>query len=536
MLVTRLETRPRIAPEELLERVALPLNSSLELRDVLRSLAELVLETAGADRCSLFLLEGGNLRPTVAIGSKTEDALWSAFRSMGTVDLDLIPGALDLIRAGRALPIEDAMASPFVPTTWAKRFGLRALVLVPLLASGEPCGLMAVDSRVHGAFGPEDVRLLESIGAAAGVAIRNARLYEAARDAARERAELLEDRERHLRRLRMLYGLSAQLAEGLDAALIRDRLNELFADDGVEIRSVAFRDRRTAARLGGEQVTPEERAAWKRGRDHVVLDDGILSIAMRLGRRRLGALRIHAPGATPELVSFLHAVAWGVGEVASLGVLRSEAEDDARARAVAAERGRIAEELHDTVGQILVAAGLLAQRMAEHIPDDSPLHDPARRIRELAETGKWEIDHAVRALAFVPAATHGIGPALAALTSSFERDSGIPVLLDVSGTATRLGPRAERALYRVTNEALANAWRHSRCTAIRVDLAFEDREVALRVVDDGIGLGTRGTPGTPGFGVAGMRRAVDEVGGTFRVRAGSPRGVVVEAHIGREDR
>jgi signal transduction histidine kinase len=174
--------------------------------------------------------------------------------------------------------------------------------------------------------------------------------------------------------------------------------------------------------------------------------------------------------------------------------------------------------------------------MAENLPTDSPWHDRARRIAELADGGRWEIDQAVRALAFVPPAKEGIAPSLAALTSSFERDSGIPVVLDVEGTPVRLGPRVERAVYRVTHEALANAWRHSRCTAIRVDLVFEEREVVVRVVDDGIGLGHRTPDGLFGPGARGMHRTVDDAGGTLRVRTGSPRGAVVEARVPKEER
>src|SRR5438874_2116760 len=152
MLAKTLDDVPAASGEELLERVALTLNSSLELREVLRSLAELVLETVGVDRCSLFLLEDGRLRPAVAIGTRSEESLWSAFRAMGSVDLESIPGARPLLQAGRALPIEDPASCDLVPRTWTRRFSLRSLVLVPLLAGGEPSGLMAVDHRTGRTF------------------------------------------------------------------------------------------------------------------------------------------------------------------------------------------------------------------------------------------------------------------------------------------------------------------------------------------------------------------------------------------------
>ena len=67
-------------------------------------------------------------------------------------------------------------------------------------------------------------------------------------------------------------------------------------------------------------------------------------------------------------------------------------------------------------------------------------------------------------------------------------------------------------------------------------MAFEEGRVLIRVVDDGIGHGSRRSPGTLGFGVGGMRRTMEDVGGTLDVRTGRPRGVIVEARVGREER
>src|SRR5205823_13565280 len=101
------------------------------------------------------------------------------------------------------------------------------------------------------------------------------------------------------------------------------------------------------------------------------------------------------------------------------------------------ERHRIASDLHDTVGQQFVAIGLLAQRMREHLPSNSPWADRVQRLADLASRGKWEVDQAVRALAFVPAARRGLCPSLKALVRSFEADSGITMFLDVAGKPVR---------------------------------------------------------------------------------------------------
>jgi signal transduction histidine kinase len=255
---------------------------------------------------------------------------------------------------------------------------------------------------------------------------------------------------------------------------------------------------------------------------------------MRLGRRLVGAVRVLPADIEGEELAFVEALAHGVAEVASRGALRAAVEDASRERAIAAERGRIAADLHDTAGQLFVAIGLLSRREAEHLPGDSPWQQKFTRLAELADTGKWEISRAIQALAFFPEARRGIAPSLRALARSYESDSGIETFVEVSGTPTRLSPRIERALYRVAHEALSNAWRHSRCNIVRICLDFETTDVRLRVLDDGVGIRRVGS--LIGVGIAGMRRSLTEVGGSLRLRPIKPHGTVVEARVKKESR
>jgi signal transduction histidine kinase len=183
------------------------------------------------------------------------------------------------------------------------------------------------------------------------------------------------------------------------------------------------------------------------------------------------------------------------------------------------------------VGQVFVAIGLLARRQAEQLDEDSVVTERVRRLAELADGGKWELEQAIRALAFVPAERRGLAPALRALAESFERDSGISVLVETVGKPVRLAPALERALYRIANEALTNAWRHARCSFVRLELCFEGQEVALHVVDDGVGLSPRLRDRGPGLGIMSMRRAIAEVDGVLHVRNAQRHGVKVEARV-----
>lgn len=670
-----------IAADRVLQRVVGALNSTLELREVLRLLGEATLEATGAARCTLFLLDQGVFTPAVALGMENED-LWRAFREMPDVTLD--PEQARLFRRFRAVAIEDARSDPLIPRPWVDRFDLRSLVIVPLLAVGEPCGLMVVDYPTVRTFDADEVRLLEAIGQSAGVAVRNARLFEAERRRARlqealargaaalsqplepgfiagrlaaaytdllgasccaigrmdyeehqvvpilvsgyadpppmpftdfprhvrrqvnaswqrgrpaalefgddpafarlagcaeqgavkyllvpmttqerpsgvvllgfpagvrldeeaksaaetlaniaasalERHGLLGELARQVQQMDVLYRLSTALTEHADARVLVARLNELLTSR-YRIAGLAFREPNMVRRLGGERLLPAERS-MPPGASSVQLEEGLHAVPMRLGRRLVGTLRVHAPQLGRDDEAFLVALGSGVAEVASRGALRAALDAASRDRAVAAERDRMGADLHDTVGQLFVAIGLLARRQAEQLPDDSPVVERVLRLAELADGGKWELEQAIRALAFVPAERRGLLPALRALARSFESDSGISVLVESQGRPMRLTPAVERAMYRVANEALTNAWRHARCSFVRLELDFTANEIALRITDDGVGLSPRLRDRGPGLGIMSMRRAIAQVDGILHVRNAARHGVRVEAKV-----
>lgn len=124
----------------------------------------------------------------------------------------------------------------------------------------------------------------------------------------------------------------------------------------------------------------------------------------------------------------------------------------------------------------------------------------------------------------------GAAEAIRSLAAALRSAGEIDVIVDIVGRPARLAPRADRALYRVVHESVATAWKHARCSVVRIALTFDRRHVHLSVVDDGTGL-TETIPDRGRAGTSDMRRAVAEAGGTFRIRNAHPRGVLVEAEI-----
>ena len=181
---------------------------------------------------------------------------------------------------------------------------------------------------------------------------------------------------------------------------------------------------------------------------------------------------------------------------------RLEAERAASAgRALSAqeeERRRIAQELHDEVGQTLTAVLLELKRVADHAP--SPVREELHEVQESTRNSLDEIRRIARRLR--PGVLHELGltSALRSLATEFST-RGLTVRPRIGTDLPALGDDAELVLYRVAQEGLTNTARHARAQAVELVLARVPGGVELVVRDDGRGL--RGAP--EGAGIRGMR-------------------------------
>jgi signal transduction histidine kinase len=217
---------------------------------------------------------------------------------------------------------------------------------------------------------------------------------------------------------------------------------------------------------------------------------------------------------------------------------RAEVESERAARAAADERLRISRELHDVIGHAM-AVMVVQAGVAEQLLDSNP--DQARQaIGEIAATGRGSLTEMRRLLAVLRdgdlgddagpsplTPTPGLAqvPALAATVQA----AGPTVEVRVTGELDGLPPGLDLAAYRVVQEALTNALKHGRPSAIVVAVTRTGQHLDVTVDDNGTGQGDG--PGT-GHGIAGMRERVaiyrgelsagPAASGGFRVRAWFP--------------
>jgi len=200
------------------------------------------------------------------------------------------------------------------------------------------------------------------------------------------------------------------------------------------------------------------------------------------------------------------------------------------------ERARLSRELHDEAVQDVVGVAQqlqLAHRSLERGEAQEADSDIGNAL-ELCQRTLDDLRRTVRALRPVYLEDLGFIPALEALLREAQ-DAGIAAELQVQGEPRRLRPDLELAAFRVAQEALANAVRHSNAHRITLKLTFAAGELQLEVRDDGQGFAAPEGPDLltqeGHFGLVGMRERILLAGGQFEVDSQPGMGTQVRARF-----
>ena len=191
--------------------------------------------------------------------------------------------------------------------------------------------------------------------------------------------------------------------------------------------------------------------------------------------------------------------------------------DEVARRRVDAERLRIAREVHDTVAHAIAIINVQAGVTA-HVLDKRP-----ERARETLLTIEQTSARALREMRAILGVLRGDddgpGPSLAALDEllAVARRAGLDVTVSGSVPAGVLPEAADRAAYRIVQEAVTNVIRHAGPARVAVTLDLGADELRVAVADDGGDLtaAQHGPPVEPGRGLAGMRERCELLGGSF---------------------
>jgi signal transduction histidine kinase len=199
------------------------------------------------------------------------------------------------------------------------------------------------------------------------------------------------------------------------------------------------------------------------------------------------------------------------------------------AQALAAEeqeRRRIGRELHDEAGQSLMLLRLRLEMLERVAPE--PLRAGLAEARGIVDGTIGEVRRIVAALGPAVLERLGLVPALRQLGARFQKNQPAQLRLRIALNGHQLPMCQQEVIYRVAQESLSNAAKHSGARHVNLSLLAADKRVRLSVTDDGAGFNAETAWRKPmSFGLAGMRERAALLGGTLTVRSAPAKGAIV---------
>jgi nitrate/nitrite-specific signal transduction histidine kinase len=256
-----------------------------------------------------------------------------------------------------------------------------------------------------------------------------------------------------------------------------------------------------------------------------------LVVPLRVGDQVIGTLDVHSAQVnafSPEDVL----VVQSLGDQIAIAIENARHYEQALQVAVVEERQRLAQELHDSVTQSLYSLTLFAEAG-----------------RELAEAGKLELlkqyqirmgETAHQALKEMRLLLYELRPlaleqggllrALHHRLDAVERRTGVQARL-VADESFKAPAHVEEDLYRIAQEALNNALKHSAASSVTVTLCAEKEGVGLEVLDDGQGFDPVAVSDGGGMGLLNMRQRVARLGGQLQIASAPGQGTQVKVRV-----
>jgi signal transduction histidine kinase len=239
----------------------------------------------------------------------------------------------------------------------------------------------------------------------------------------------------------------------------------------------------------------------------VAVADGDYTVTLPVsGRDEVGRLEANFTTMTRQLGS-------------ALAAERQRATGGARA----AERARIAREVHDAISQHLFGLRMIAAGMCRADPGNQQ----ARAIERISEEAQRDMQALLAELRPASLDGAGLAPALQEICAAYHDRLGVTV--DASLEDVTVPAPVEHALLRITQEACANAVRHGNAPRLAVSVARQDGHVELAVRDTGTGFDPAAAHA--GSGLAHIRDRVAELGGTVDIDSAPGRGAALTVRV-----
>ncbi|MEI7025130.1 sensor histidine kinase [Paenibacillus sp. y28] len=219
-----------------------------------------------------------------------------------------------------------------------------------------------------------------------------------------------------------------------------------------------------------------------------------------------------------------------VGSLQRLSTSNAELAEKARVSAIVEERQRLARELHDAVSQQLFAISMTATAVGRTLEKD---FDKAKRQIELIEEMSSVAQSEMRALLLHLRPVHLEGKRLSQGLGELLQELQVKVPFEISwemDETIRLPKGIEDHLFRIVQESLSNALRHSKADKIELRLQHPEDSVRLTIRDNGVGFDLEEKKHTS-YGLVSMQERVNEIGGTIQMITAPGKGTRIEIRV-----
>jgi signal transduction histidine kinase len=188
------------------------------------------------------------------------------------------------------------------------------------------------------------------------------------------------------------------------------------------------------------------------------------------------------------------------------------------------ERERIARDIHDVLGGLLIGIKIEVSLLAGKLTADDKLSERAKRIGVMLDDAISTSSRVARELRPGILKEFGLAAAIESQAEDFSQRMNMPCRVLCADYDISSSEDTEVAIFRIFQEALTNVAKHARANSVEVRLMQEGDEIVLQVADDGVGITSVAFSKPRSFGLRGMRERVAGLGGTLEIRSGADQG------------
>jgi len=569
------------------------LSRTLKFDRVLKIGAEKMIQTLNADRCAVLLTEADRADSVCDVQvysfKKGGGALGHIFK-LRTTREHFSAYKLSLQKQ-EYIQIFDARIDPLLELgrKVLRRAKINSALIIPILAGKKMLGVFHVGmAKKPRTFSTDEARLALTMANQVAVALQNCKLME---DLKKEHSRIIEQAEalkRQTREKDILLRISRALSKTMDLNEVCKVASQvvgstmgvercavtLATPDGnqLEIKGLFYKDRTDAGKLIGTKFfwddIPAMSKAIKKGKPFAINDTSVFSsrskireyflkvgiksvlgAGMFFGRKLIGLLsitsvkeyRIFTQDEMKLVQTMANQIAVAIENARLLQVVKKYTQDlkDLSAQLMEVqekERKRIAQELHDEVGQMLQSMKMNLDRIKMNLRSKpQSLNGIEDWLLDTEKLLSETIDD-IRTITFDlrPSMLDDFGliPTLRWFIENYSRRSNIKVFLRAKDKRYRFPPNIEITLYRIIQEALTNVAKHAQATETSVMVSQKNSTVILSVRDNGLGFDTDKVLSAPkGMGLLNIKERVDLLGGSFEIISRPRKGTTLTINI-----